>query len=120
MNREHCEKVAQMCDFPRKTRMPFQLWRKGTSESRFVILFPFHSRSLVLCIYQLRFVTLGSKINRKFRNNTVLMTEQLNLYLQMEKNPAKKDDLIIANNVLKLATKLLKVNFDLAKITSQS
>jgi hypothetical protein len=37
------------------------------------------------------------------------MTEQLNLYLQMEKNPAKKDDLMIANNVLKLATKLLKV-----------
>lgn len=34
---------------------------------------------------------------------------QLNLYLQMEKNPEKKDDLIIANNVLKLATKLLKV-----------
>ena len=66
-------------------------------------------RSLVLCIYQLRFVTLGSKINRKFRNNTVLMTEQLNLYLQMEKNPEKKDDLMIANNVLKLATKLLKV-----------
>ena len=37
------------------------------------------------------------------------MTEQLNLYLQMEKNPEKKDDLMIANNVLKLATKLLKV-----------
>ena len=27
----------------------------------------------------------------------------------MEKNPGKKDDLMIANNVLKLATKLLKV-----------
>lgn len=27
----------------------------------------------------------------------------------MEKNPKKKEDLMIANNVLKLATKLLKV-----------
>ena len=27
----------------------------------------------------------------------------------MEKNPGKKDELLIANNVLKLASKLLKV-----------
>ena len=44
------------------------------------------------------------------------MTEQLNLYLKMEKNPAKKDELMIANNVLKLATKLLKV-IDRAELT---
>ncbi|CAB3987351.1 homeodomain transcription factor 2 [Paramuricea clavata] len=84
---------------------------KGTEKERFLSkLFNVEVFiwSLVLWIYQLRFVTLGSKINRKFRNNSVLMTEQLNLYLQMEKNPAKKDDLMIANNVLKLATKLLK------------
>ncbi|XP_028405988.1 putative homeodomain transcription factor 1 [Dendronephthya gigantea] len=84
---------------------------KGTEKERFLSkLFNVEVFiwSLVLWIYQLRFVTLGSKINRKFLNNTVLMTEQLNLYLQMEKNPAKKDDLMIANNVLKLATKLLK------------
>ena len=34
---------------------------------------------------------------------------QINLYLQMEKAPHKKEDLTIANHVLKLATKLLKV-----------
>ena len=44
------------------------------------------------------------------------MTEQLNLYLQMEKNPAKKDDLMIANNVLKLATKLLKVKLNFEEL----
>ncbi|MGH0126258.1 UNVERIFIED_CONTAM: hypothetical protein FKN15_004561 [Acipenser sinensis] len=34
---------------------------------------------------------------------------QINLYLKMEKKPNKKDELILVNNVLKLATKLLKV-----------
>lgn len=35
---------------------------------------------------------------------------QINLYLKMEKKPNKKDELNIVNNVLKLATKLMKVN----------
>lgn len=34
---------------------------------------------------------------------------QINLYLKMEKKPNKKDQLNIVNNVLRLATKLLKV-----------
>ena len=34
---------------------------------------------------------------------------QINLYLKMEKKPNKKDELTLVNNVLKLATKLLKV-----------
>lgn len=34
---------------------------------------------------------------------------QINLYLKMEKKPNKKDELNIVNNVLKLATKLMKV-----------
>ncbi|XP_036801194.1 putative homeodomain transcription factor 2 isoform X12 [Oncorhynchus mykiss] len=33
---------------------------------------------------------------------------QINLYLKMEKKPNKKEDLTLVNNVLKLATKLLK------------
>ena len=40
---------------------------------------------------------------------TVLFVLQINLYLQMEKAPHKKEDLTIANHVLKLASKLLKV-----------
>lgn len=35
---------------------------------------------------------------------------QINLYLKMEKKPNKKDSLSIVNNVLKLATKLMKVS----------
>ncbi|EDO46352.1 predicted protein, partial [Nematostella vectensis] len=61
-----------------------------------------------LSVYVLRFMTLGSKINRKYRNTSVVLTEQINLYLQMEKSPHKKDELMIAHNVLKLAAKLLK------------
>ena len=34
---------------------------------------------------------------------------QLNLYLKMEQKPHKKEELLVANNVLKLASELLKV-----------
>ncbi len=39
----------------------------------------------------------------------ILFLLQINLYLKMEKKPNKKDQLNIVNNVLRLATKLLKV-----------
>uniref|UniRef100_A0A674BYX9 Putative homeodomain transcription factor 2 n=1 Tax=Salmo trutta TaxID=8032 RepID=A0A674BYX9_SALTR len=45
---------------------------------------------------------------KKYSNTSILLTEQINLYLKMEKKPNKKDDLTLVNNVLKLATKLLK------------
>ncbi|XP_027032153.1 putative homeodomain transcription factor 1 isoform X1 [Tachysurus fulvidraco] len=61
-----------------------------------------------LLIFLLRLATLGAETNHKYSNTSVLLTEQINLYLKMEKKPEKKDDLSIVNNVLKLATKLLK------------
>ncbi|XP_065063692.1 protein PHTF2-like [Rhopilema esculentum] len=64
--------------------------------------------TMIIGIYLIRFLTLGAEINLKYRNNTVLLTEQINLYLQMEYTPQKKEELSIANNVLKLASKLLK------------
>ncbi|KAL4119238.1 hypothetical protein QTP88_012079 [Uroleucon formosanum] len=63
---------------------------------------------MVLGIYLLRFLTLGTKINRKYRNLSTLITEQINLYMQIEQKPNKKDDLMVANSVLKLAADLLK------------
>lgn len=63
---------------------------------------------LGLGIMLLRFMTLGSKINKKYRNLSVLITEQINLYLQIELKPHKKDELMVANSVLKLAADLLK------------
>lgn len=53
-------------------------------------------------------MTIGTKINRKYRNFSVLITEQINLYLHMEQKPHKKDELMLANSVLKLAEDLLK------------
>ncbi|XP_072237733.1 putative homeodomain transcription factor 1 [Leuresthes tenuis] len=61
-----------------------------------------------LALFLLRLATLGSETNRKYSNSSVLLTEQINLYLKMEKKPNKKDQLSIVNNVLKLATKLMK------------
>ncbi|XP_069547305.1 putative homeodomain transcription factor 1 [Brachyistius frenatus] len=64
------------------------------------------SSSLIL--FLLRLATLGSETNCKYSNSSVLLTEQINLYLKMEKKPNKKEELNIVNNVLKLATKLMK------------
>uniref|UniRef100_A0AAY4ELN7 PHTF1/2 N-terminal domain-containing protein n=1 Tax=Denticeps clupeoides TaxID=299321 RepID=A0AAY4ELN7_9TELE len=63
---------------------------------------------LSLSLYLLRFVTLGSETSKKYSNTSILLTEQINLYLKMEKKPNKKEELTLVNNVLKLATKLLK------------
>ncbi|XP_055374027.1 protein phtf [Condylostylus longicornis] len=64
--------------------------------------------SSALGIYLLRFMTLGNKINRKYRSVSVLITEQINLYLQIEQKPNKKEELMVSNSVLKLAADLLK------------
>uniref|UniRef100_A0A8C7X5U7 Putative homeodomain transcription factor 1 n=1 Tax=Oryzias sinensis TaxID=183150 RepID=A0A8C7X5U7_9TELE len=61
-----------------------------------------------LLLFLLRLATLGSETNSKYSNSSVLLTEQINLYLKMEKKPNKKEQLNIVNNVLKLATKLMK------------
>lgn len=61
-----------------------------------------------LILFLLRLATLGSETNSKYSNSSVLLTEQINLYLKMEKKPNKKEELNIVNNVLKLATKLMK------------
>ncbi|KAL7064619.1 hypothetical protein AAHC03_05182 [Spirometra sp. Aus1] len=59
-------------------------------------------------IFLLRFLTLGTKITKKYRNLSVLITEQINVYLSMEKKPHKKEELSITNQVLRLAECLLK------------
>ncbi|CAL1296921.1 unnamed protein product [Larinioides sclopetarius] len=64
--------------------------------------------TLSLGIFLLRFMVIGTKINKKYRNLSVLITEQINLYLHMEQKPHKKEELMLANNVLKLAADLLK------------
>ncbi|KAI2801742.1 Male germ-cell putative homeodomain transcription factor, partial [Blomia tropicalis] len=65
--------------------------------------------SLAIGIYIMRLMILGSRINQKYRSNlSVLITEQINLHLQLERKPQKKEDLMLANHVLKLAADLIK------------
>ncbi|XP_046834328.1 protein phtf-like isoform X6 [Vespa crabro] len=64
--------------------------------------------SFSLGIFILRFMTLGTKVNKKYRNLSILITEQINLYLQIEQKPHKKEELMVANSVLKLAADLIK------------
>ncbi|VUZ40507.1 unnamed protein product, partial [Hymenolepis diminuta] len=61
-----------------------------------------------LSVFLLRFLTLGLKITKKFRNVSVLISEQLNLYLCLNRKPQKKDELSTTNQVLKMAESLLK------------
>lgn len=64
---------------------------------------------LALGAFMLRLMLLGIKRGRKFRSNlSVLITEQINLYLQLQQKPHKKEELTLANHVLKLAADLLK------------
>uniref|UniRef100_A0A8B9PSX7 Putative homeodomain transcription factor 1 n=1 Tax=Apteryx owenii TaxID=8824 RepID=A0A8B9PSX7_APTOW len=62
-----------------------------------------------LLLFLLRLASLGSETNKKYSNISILLTEQINLYLKMEKKPNKKEQLSLVNNVLKLSTKLLKL-----------
>ncbi|VDO04627.1 unnamed protein product [Rodentolepis nana] len=59
-------------------------------------------------VFLLRFLTLGLKITKKFRNVSVLISEQLNLHLCMNRKPQKKDELTTTNQVLRMAESLLK------------
>lgn len=65
--------------------------------------------NMAIGVYIMRLIILGSKINRKYRSNlSVLLTEQINLYLKLEQKPHKKEELTLANNVIKLACDLIK------------
>ncbi|EDW89082.1 protein phtf [Drosophila yakuba] len=64
--------------------------------------------SITIGIFLLRYMTLGQKIQHKYRSVSVLITEQINLYLQIERKPKKKEELMVSNSVLKLAADLLK------------
>lgn len=61
-----------------------------------------------LLFFLLRLSALGSQTDCKYSNSSVLLTEQINVFRKMEKKPNKKDELSVVNNVLKLATKLMK------------
>lgn len=83
-------------------------WLKGSVHLHSHLNLEALTWSTFMGIFLLRYMTLGNKINRKYRSVSVLITEQINLYLQIEQKPKKKDELMVSNSVLKLAADLLK------------
>ncbi|XP_053202766.1 protein PHTF2-like isoform X2 [Panonychus citri] len=66
--------------------------------------------NLAIGLYIMRLIILGSKMNRKSRGClTILLSEQINLYLQLEQKPHKKEDLTLANQLIKSAADVLKL-----------
>ncbi|KAF1794005.1 Transcription factor homeodomain, male germ-cell [Phytophthora cactorum] len=61
--------------------------------------------SSTLNVFMLRFMMLGSNINKKYQNTSLLLTEQMNVYLRLLAKPHKKEKLLVSNNVLKLPDK---------------
>ena len=75
--------------------------------------------TLILSYYLLHFMMIGTAINHKYGNSTLLLTEQINLHLRMvavserpshydTRGKEKKEKLLLCNKVLELAAKLLK------------
>ncbi len=68
----------------------------------------------VSSVFLLRYFSLGSRINEKYNDPGVLLTESINIQLRIFENScrtndqAKREKLQISANVLKLAVKLLK------------
>ena len=58
--------------------LEFFFWGVFCSNSS-LLLFLF--RSLIVGVFLIRFITLGSDINRKYRNTSILLTEQVRLYI---------------------------------------
>lgn len=72
------------------------------------ILWDVTFNSVTCGFFVMQILTAGSKINKRYMNSSVLLTEQINLYLRMDRKPHKKDALSRANCVLGLAVKLIK------------
>ncbi|XP_063720637.1 serine-rich adhesin for platelets-like isoform X2 [Symsagittifera roscoffensis] len=55
----------------------------------------------------LRFITIGTKVNKQYSNTAMLTTERINLSLRMENKPEKREEYFLADRVLKLACRLI-------------
>lgn len=58
-------------------------WLKDSTQTHSQLTIESLLWSSTLGIFLLRFMTLGNKINRKYKSLSILITEQINLYLQV-------------------------------------
>ncbi|CAM9326436.1 unnamed protein product [Ascophyllum nodosum] len=91
----------------------------GNREARFLTMLV-HWELLVWCcsisFFLLRYLTLGADTNDRYRDTSVLLTEQINVQLRILQSSANRDSnkagkrerLAVSSKVLDLATKLLK------------
>lgn len=80
---------------PGSRKQPKQTLEQTTTDRTqlFSQLFPLHVMlyGVVSSWYLLRYMMLGARINQKYQNTSVLLTEQLNLHLRIVEAPHKKD-----------------------------
>jgi len=63
---------------------------------------------VALTFFLVGYILTGVKIRKKYKSASVLLTEQFNVYLQLEKKPEKKEKYQLINNVLTITIKLIK------------
>ncbi|KUF99840.1 hypothetical protein AM588_10009773 [Phytophthora nicotianae] len=85
-----------------------RLGRSGSLSPESIVHIEVAIWCMLSSVFMLRFMMLGSNINKKYQNTSLLLTEQMNVYLRLLAKPHKKEKLLVSNNVLKLACKLLK------------
>lgn len=65
----------------------------------------------ILCVgmsvFLLKYIIIGSEINKRYLATSILLTEQMNIYFKMDKHLDKKEKLSQANSVLQLSQRLL-------------
>lgn len=113
------------------TAMVIELVSKSEEDGRFALTTLLQWELVSWCgavsFYLLRFMVLGSRINERYRDTSVLLTEQINVQLRLLQNSSssnpnkdKRERLVVSNNVLKLASKLLKEMDSPSKISGLS
>jgi hypothetical protein len=71
---------------------------------------------MIFAYFLLKYSIIETKIQKKYDNSSILLTEQFNLYLQIEKKPDKKDDLKLIHKVIGLTSKLIRENKNQIKV----
>jgi len=60
-----------------------------------------------LATFLTAYLVTGIKIHKKYNNTSILLTEQFNLFMQMERKPEKKEALQRVNNALTTTNRLI-------------
>lgn len=95
----------------------FTFWKNGEfldsmrehRSNQFYLSIIWESAALcfLVSIFLLKYIIIGSEINKKYLSTSVLLTEQINIFFKIETNSDQKESLMRANSILQLVIKLL-------------